>query len=82
MTEAGPQCGRERDDSGVFMALLACPGEDDPVCFVVASAYQRGRRDGIDEGVQIAKDRLNIYYEEVDWVAVDAEAERAKEQTR
>lgn len=80
-----PKCGRERDDSGVFMALLSCPGEDDPVCFVVAAAYQRGRRDGIDEGVRLAKEWVEVEelhgHEYVNFENVERKAEKAKERT-
>lgn len=59
------------------MALLACPGEDDPVCFVVAAAYQRGVKDGRSEVARIvdslpSDSDLRAIYLGVDCVAESA----------
>lgn len=83
MTEACPKCGRPRWPAGALSTpdMVHCWHEGGRECDGYAAGYRRGRRDGIDEGVQIAKERHIIDSTEVNWVGVEAEAEQAKERT-
>lgn len=102
MTDTCPKCGRPKaiDIDDAFLGQDTCsdgvPGVDDPSCreIEVASAYQRGRRDGIDEGVRIAKEHVVTDCQDCQWTQtgthelgpywfeVEVEAEKAKERTR
>lgn len=55
MTDICPECKRERDRLACHMALLLCPGENDPVCVMIATTYHRGFTDGLKAGVDLAK---------------------------
>lgn len=83
-----PKCGMAYPDETVtyFGRGKYCDSDDE--CAAVASAYQRGRRDGIDEGVRIAKTSAVIRHymkwpegewTNIDWSDVDSEAEARKE---
>lgn len=77
MTSMCPKCGRPKATEYPAPKEACIGGRG---CQLVSRYYQRGRRDGIDEGVQIAKERHVIDNAEVNWIGVEAEAERAKAQ--
>lgn len=90
MTDVCPKCGREIDLEFPDTYMFACGVEGGETCRLFEDAYQRGRRDGIDEGVKIAKMRVVVRHymqwpegewTNVSWSKVDAEAEKAKERT-
>lgn len=93
MTDVCPKCGRPQGDAlnrepGPWFRCEAHIGDeiDAAYCDQVAAAYQRGRRDGIDEGVRIAKEWVEVEelhgHEYVNFENVERKAEKAKERTR
>ena len=94
MTDTCKNCGRPRWPAGALSAphMVHCWQEGGRECDGYAAGYQRGRRDGIDEGVRIAKERAELadmselfqcsgeYDPFIDWSNVDAEADKAKGQ--
>lgn len=85
MADVCPDCGRPTINAAEH-GWAACIRRGSHSCEIVAAAYQRGRRDGIDEGVRIAKAYARavdipcgvISYAGVKWDRVDAAAEKAK----
>lgn len=80
MTDVCPKCGRPNAETYPAPKDACIGGRG---CQLVSRYYQRGRRDGIDEGVKTAKDHAGIAWCcDVDagicWSNVDAEAEKAK----
>lgn len=71
MADVCPDCGRPTD-RGEHEGMSWCIVRGSHSCMIVADAYQRGRRDGIDEGVRIAK-ALDVLS-----MLGDAAAEKAK----
>jgi len=96
MTDTCKNCGRQIWPAGALSAphMVHCWQSGGHECEGYAAGYTRGRRDGIDEGVRIAKEHSTLadmserrlcsgdYDPFIDWSNVDAEAEKAKEQTR
>lgn len=92
MTDTCKNCGRPRWPAGALSAdhMGHCRHEYSHDCEVYAVGYMRGRSDGIDDGVRIAKEHvitccLDCRWTQAgtdesgpDWGDVDAEAEKAK----
>lgn len=72
MADVCPDCGRP-SERGEHEGMSWCIQRGSHSCTIVAAAYQRGRRDGIDEGVRIAKSYIDMWPTDV-----DAAAEKAK----
>ena len=83
MDDVCPKC----DLCGTDLYPGLSHARDGVACAIIRAAYQRGRRDGIDEGVAIARASIVVreYHcdyscgdTEIDWTDVDAAAEKAK----
>lgn len=74
MADVCPDCGRPTE-RGEHEGMSWCIVRGSHSCTIVAAAYQRGRRDGIDEGVRIAKSYIDMWPTDVDAAARKAKGE-------
>lgn len=72
MADVCPDCGRP-SERGEHEGMSWCIVRGSHSCMIVADAYRRGRRDGIDEGVALVKSYIDMWPTDV-----DAAAEKAK----
>ncbi len=86
MADVCPDCGRP-SERGDHEGMSWCILRGSHSCEIVRAAYRRGRRDGIDEGVAIAKREARLHEghvdplcmaSEIEWDDVDAAAAKAK----
>lgn len=72
-----PDCGRTTTaDAGEIRGWERCIRTGTHSCEIVAAAYQRGRRDGIDEGVALVKSYIDMWPTDVDAAAEKAKGQR------